>query len=103
MSKKLAYWLVAMMMGATATIALADSHEGMPPPPGHEPPEMKADANGDGKVSYDEFKAAHEKHMEERFKKMDANGDGFIDESEKKAAKDKFKERRKDRREKRKE
>lgn len=98
MSKKLAYWLVAMMMGATATIALADSHEG----PGHESPEMKADANGDGKVSYDEFKAAHEKHMDERFKKVDANGDGFIDESEKKAAKDKFKERRKDRREKRK-
>jgi Ca2+-binding EF-hand superfamily protein len=59
----------------------------------------EADTNNDGKVSHDEFKAQHEKHMEEMFKKLDTNGDGFIDEAEKKAGHDrmreKFKEMRK--------
>lgn len=58
--------------------------------------EMKADVNNDGKVSYDEFKAAREKHMEEHFKRRDSNGDGFIDEAERKAAREKRHERRKE-------
>ncbi len=50
----------------------------------------EADTNGDGKVSYDEFKAMHEKRGEEMFKRMDTNGDGFVDEAEKKAMHDKM-------------
>jgi hypothetical protein len=52
--------------------------------------EMKADTNNDGKISYEEFKAAREKHMQEHFKRRDLNGDGFIDQNEKKAAKEKW-------------
>ena len=49
-----------------------------------------ADADRDGKISYEEFRAANEKRMEHRFKRMDANGDGFIDQSEKQAMHDKW-------------
>ena len=51
---------------------------------------MKLDADGDGKVSYDEYRASKEKAHERQFKKMDANGDGFIDADEKQAQKDKM-------------
>ena len=80
-------------------LAYADHHEGT-----EDDHHTKADANNDGKVSYDEFKASREKHMEVHFKKADSNGDGFIDQDEKKAVKDKMKkrhERRKDRRDQR--
>lgn len=51
---------------------------------------MKLDADGDGKVSYDEYRASKEKAQERQFKRMDNNGDGFIDASEKQAQKDKM-------------
>jgi Flp pilus assembly protein TadB len=51
---------------------------------------MKLDADGDGKVSYDEYRASKEKAHERQFKRMDSNGDGFIDASEKQAQKDKM-------------
>ncbi len=54
-----------------------------------------SDSNQDGKVSYEEFRAAGEKRMEQHFKRMDANGDGFIDQAEKQAMKDKWSEKRK--------
>jgi Ca2+-binding EF-hand superfamily protein len=44
---------------------------------------MQADTNHDGKVSFEEFKAAHEAAMLERFKSKDVNKDGFIDLEEK--------------------
>jgi Ca2+-binding EF-hand superfamily protein len=40
---------------------------------------MKLDTDGDGKVSYEEYRASKEKAHERQFKKMDTNGDGFID------------------------
>jgi len=55
---------------------------------------LKADTNNDGKITYDEFKAAHEKRMEEHFKRMDKNGDGAIDESERQAMHEKMHEMR---------
>lgn len=55
---------------------------------GHGEMFKEADTNGDGKVSFDEFKAMHEKHMAEIFKKLDTNGDGFIDDAERKAVHD---------------
>ena len=52
---------------------------------------MKLDADGDGQVSYEEYKASKEKGHERQFKKMDTNGDGYIDAAEKQAQKDKMK------------
>jgi hypothetical protein len=61
---------------------------------------MKLDADGDGKVSYSEYRASKEKAHERQFKKMDSNGDGFIDAAEKKAQKDKMQGMREKRKEK---
>jgi EF hand len=74
---------------ALATVnAYANHHEGSYESEGKE---MEADVNSDGKVSYDEFKAAREKYMEEHFKRRDTNGDGFIDQAERDAAKKNWK------------
>jgi len=54
---------------------------------------MKADTNGDGKISKDEFMEAAKKRAEARFQKLDANGDGFITADELNAAKSKRAER----------
>ena len=50
---------------------------------------MKADTNKDGKVSFDEYKSAHEKSLLERFKLKDTNKDGYIDLEEKVVDKEK--------------
>ncbi len=42
----------------------------------------RADADGDGKISKDEFAGMGRKESEERFGKMDANSDGFVDQEE---------------------
>lgn len=55
-------------------------------------PLENADTNHDGKISFDEFKAAHEQRMEKHFKLMDKNGDGFIDAQERQAMQDKMRE-----------
>ncbi len=51
----------------------------------------QSDANGDGEVTKEEFKAAMEKmrrkHKGDKFKRLDANGDGQISEEEFKAHK----------------
>ena len=52
--------------------------------------ETKADTNQDGKISFDEYKAAREQDMQERFKRKDTNNDGFIDKAERNAAKEKW-------------
>ncbi len=61
---------------------------------------IKLDADGDGKVSYNEYRASKEKAHERQFKKMDSNGDGFIDAAENKAQKDKMQAMREKRKEK---
>jgi EF hand len=87
MKKLLLATLFATLSFGAANV-MANHHEGGE----HEKQEMEADANNDGKVSYDEFKAAREKNMEEHFKRRDTNGDGFIDQAEKDAAKKNWKE-----------
>ena len=55
----------------------------------------KPDTNQDGRISFDEFRAAGEKRMKKHFERMDANGDGFIDQAEKQAMHEKWGEKRK--------
>lgn len=50
---------------------------------------MQADANNDGKVTFEEYKSAHEAKLLERFKQKDINHDGVIDLEEKVVAKEK--------------
>ena len=52
-----------------------------------EPPRLgeylkRADSNGDGKISQEEFQAAGRKESADRFSKIDSNGDGLVDETE---------------------
>lgn len=85
--KKVISSLLMVMFVCFGSFAIANHHE-------HgetEQKEMNADVNGDGKVSFDEFKALRMKHMEEHFKRRDVNNDGFIDADEKKAAREKRK------------
>ena len=42
----------------------------------------RADTDGDGKISKDEFAGMGRKESEERFSRMDANSDGFVDKEE---------------------
>lgn len=70
---------------------------------GHENMMEQADTNHDGKISHDEFKAAHEKRMEEIFKKLDTNGDGFIDKDEMRKGREMMREKMKEHMQKRKE
>ena len=42
----------------------------------------RADTDGDGKISKDEFANLGKKESEDRFGKMDANSDGFVDQAE---------------------
>jgi EF hand domain-containing protein len=92
MKKTISFLILSSAMAFGAVTAYANHHEGVET----EAKEMKVDVNNDGKVSYEEFKAAREKHMEEHFKRRDINGDGYIDEAEKKAARDGMKKHRKD-------
>ena len=76
----------ASLLAISANIAFATDHEGEHKS-GHE---MKTDTDGDGKMSYEEYRASKEKKSERQFKKMDTNGDGYIDAAEKQALKDKM-------------
>lgn len=50
----------------------------------------KVDANGDGKITKEEFLNYSKKEAEDRFAKIDTNADGTVDENEIKAAADKI-------------
>lgn len=83
--------LFIMLAMLTAGHAFAEDTTTDNARPAHD---LKADTNQDGKISYDEFRASHEKRMEATFKRMDANGDGFIDEAEKQKMHEKMREMR---------
>ena len=46
----------------------------------------QADANGDGKLSFEEARAAFPKLTRERFNQMDRNQDGFLSREDRKGA-----------------
>lgn len=77
---------IGMAASAALLLALQGTAWAMDGGPGsdreHHEMMEQADTNHDGKVSFDEFKAFHDKRMQEHFKKMDTNGDGFIDKDE---------------------
>lgn len=81
MNNKIWIFVVLMLMSSTVFSATSSVDQDV----------MKADANHDGKVTFDEFKAAHEADMLARFKDKDVNGDGVIDLEEKKVAMEKQK------------
>ncbi len=80
MIRELVIALVAISV-FTAEFAFADEAQ----TPNKHMHELKADANGDGIITHDEFKAQNEKMAEEHFKRMDTNDDGKIDQAEMKA------------------
>jgi len=91
MKKSISYLVLSAVLAFGAVSVYADHHGGKE----SEKQEMKADVNNDGKVSFEEFKNARMKHMEEHFKRRDVNGDGFIDAEEKKAARERRKAHKK--------
>ena len=80
--------VIASGIALSAMSVYANHHEGAKDD--HSKWEMKADTNQDGKISFDEYKAVRDQHMQERFKRKDTNNDGFIDEAERNAAKEKW-------------
>lgn len=74
--------LFCVLALSAATAAVAQ------PPMDASPAEMlkRADADGDGKVSRDEFVKARTASIEATFARMDTNGDGHLDEGEAEAA-----------------
>lgn len=83
--------MIAVLLASAGLFTFASVHaednSGVKSRPAHK---WTADANNDGKISYDEYRAANEKRNERQFKRMDTNGDGFIDQTEKKAMGDKM-------------
>ncbi len=56
----------------------------------------ESDSNGDGTISKAEFKAHHEKKMDEWFSKLDGDGNGEINREEAKAGREKMREHMKE-------
>lgn len=81
--------LISSFVALGSFAAYANHHEGNET----EKHEISADTDNDGKVSYEEFKNARMKYMDEHFKRRDTNGDGYIDADERQAARDRMKSR----------
>jgi hypothetical protein len=52
-----------------------------------------SDSNKDGKLTWDEFKSAHEKRLKNRFERLDQNGDGSVTKDEADKARAEMKKR----------
>ena len=78
---------VRMFLAAILGVAFATAASAQPPID-RDPAEMikRADTDGDGKVSRDEFIKAQTERLEKMFARMDPDGDGKLDEQEAKAA-----------------
>jgi hypothetical protein len=88
MEKNMKNKLTVLLSSSLAACLLAYA------PVGFAAEKAKADTDGDGKISYEEYRASKEKGVERQFKKMDTNGDGYIDADEKQAQKDKMRKMR---------
>lgn len=89
-----------LLIGGVLLATSSPAQEGnRPPPPGGpegrgNPSEMlkRADADGDGKVSKEEFVKARTAELDEAFARIDGNADGFLDEAEAKAIAERMRE-----------
>ncbi|MCB1211214.1 MAG: EF-hand domain-containing protein [Verrucomicrobiales bacterium] len=80
---------------ACATVITTQAQEGQRPPGGDGASRIqefmkKADADGDGKVSKEEFIKSQSSELEERFSRVDGNSDGFVDAAEIEQIREKF-------------
>jgi EF hand len=80
MKSQFALCLLATAAIFSANVALADHHEG--DHGNKEKYKTSADANKDGKLTYDEYKLHNEDRYKKKFEHMDANKDGTLDEAE---------------------
>ena len=88
----------------SAPAAFADNYGGEGKGKGHKGKMFKeADANADGVISKDEFKAHHEKKADDWFTKLDADGNGEVTDEEAKEGRKNMRKKMKDRKGKRKE
>ena len=65
--------------------ALANHHEAGEADANKEQYKSSADANKDGKITYEEYKMHNENKAKKKFDQMDANKDGTLDDAELKA------------------
>ncbi len=99
-------WLTMLILALMALplVALTDPGE-LPATtavmPAAEAAVNRMDTDGDGKISFDEFKAARLKQIEQQFQFLDVNHDGYVDEVEKSLALEKVKKQLKQLREQR--
>lgn len=77
--------------GYAAPGATAPANPPAGPPRGQSMME-RMDANHDGKISYDEFRAAHEQRAQREFKQIDANGDNVVTEDELRTARERMRD-----------
>ena len=66
----------------SSSSALANHHEAGESDAQKEPYKSSADANKDGKITYEEYKLHNENKAKKKFDHMDANKDGALDEAE---------------------
>ena len=66
----------------STNIALANHHEAGEGNGKNEQYKSSADANKDGKITYEEYKQHNEMRTKRKFDHMDANKDGTLDEAE---------------------
>ena len=79
--------LFALLAFTASPAAYADHHKGEGKPKGEH--HMKADTNGDGVMSFDEFISM----KKERFAEMDADGDGNLTKDEMRNAHKKYRKK----------
>lgn len=86
---------VSLILGAGAAVFLMTGVALAQPGHGGKGPFdwKKADTNGDGSISFDEFQAQHQKLLERRFQRMDKDGNGLISAEEMEGARARMRER----------
>ena len=81
-------FVLPLLFSATvlsANVAFANHREGAEDHSSKEQYKSSADANKDGKLTYEEYKLHNENRTKNKFDHMDANKDGTLDEAELKA------------------
>ena len=94
MQKSLLKCSLALAMLLIWNVSLADDagvSRDIPLPQEGQVKWLEADADQDGKVSYEEYLAAGNERLKMQFKNSDLNGDGYIDKAETATVKERIK------------